>query len=259
MNNLHSEQSFNRPHTTVILAMSADGKITDQNRSPARFGSATDSSHLEAQIAGADAVLFGRGTLDSYGTTLSVSSEKLLQQRQQQGKSVQPIQIVCSNSGKINPNWRFFQQSIPRWLLTTSQGFEQAKRENLQLTQLAENSEIQSDYYAPFKRILIAPTLPKNSNSIDWNDAFQQLVQLGLKRLAILGGGELVGSLIQMDLIDEFWLTVCPIIIGGVDAPTPVEGKGFLSDLAPQLQLLEVKQIEQEVFLHYQVRRTKPE
>jgi 5-amino-6-(5-phosphoribosylamino)uracil reductase len=47
-----------RPYTTVILAMSADGKIADVRRSrsgcfaasPARFGSKTDIVHLEEQI-----------------------------------------------------------------------------------------------------------------------------------------------------------------------------------------------------------------
>ncbi|EAW37814.1 RibD family protein [Lyngbya sp. PCC 8106] len=248
MNNINFPNLLNRPHTTVILAMSADGKIADKNRSPARFGSPTDTTHLETQIADADGVLFGRGTLDTYGTTLSVSSEELLQRRQQQEKSPQPIQIVCSSSGKINPNLRFFQQSVPRWLLTTSQGSEQVKRENLHLTNLPDKS-------ADFQQILIAKTLSENSNLIDWNDAFQQFMQMGLKRLAVLGGGQLVGSLIQMDLIDEFWLTVCPLILGGVDAPTPVEGKGFLADVSPRLQLLEVKQVEQEIFIHYQVDR----
>ena len=32
----------------VILAMTADGKIADRKRSPARFGSAADKAHLDA-------------------------------------------------------------------------------------------------------------------------------------------------------------------------------------------------------------------
>jgi 5-amino-6-(5-phosphoribosylamino)uracil reductase len=35
--------------------------------------------------------------------------------------------------------------------------------------------------------------------------------------------------------------------------PAAMEGTGFLADLAPKLQLLEVSTIEQEVFLHYRI------
>jgi 5-amino-6-(5-phosphoribosylamino)uracil reductase len=48
---------------------------------------------------------------------------------------------------------------------------------------------------------------------------------------------------------------VCPLILGGASAPTPVEGEGFLSQLAPKLELLEVHQVQQEVFLHYRLQR----
>lgn len=104
-----------------------------------------------------------------------------------------------------------------------------------------------------FDRTLTTKT---TAGEIDWIDAFQQLETLGIKRLAILGGGKLVASVLAAGLIDELWLTVCPLILGGVDAPTPVEGKGFLADLAPKLELLAVKQVGQEVFLHYRVDRT---
>jgi 5-amino-6-(5-phosphoribosylamino)uracil reductase len=61
----------------------------------------------------------------------------------------------------------------------------------------------------------------------------------------------LVASLLAADLIDEFWLTVCPLILGGITAPTPVDGAGFSAQLAKHLELLSVETIEQEVFLHY--------
>jgi 5-amino-6-(5-phosphoribosylamino)uracil reductase len=260
-------------HTTVILAMSADGKITDASLTPARFGSANDKSHLEQQVANSDAVLFGNGTLRAYGTTMRVISPELIAQRKLQGKSPQPVQIVCSRSRQFDPNWRFFQQPIPRWLLTgndegVSNGLEARSTKNQPdcgtgiLPVVTKNQPdcgtgilpvLDNGTICQFDRTLIAKTV---AGEIDWIDAFQQLETLGIKRLAILGGGKLVASVLAADLIDELWLTVCPLILGGADAPTPVEGKGFLANLAPKLELLAVKQVGGEVFLHYRVDRT---
>jgi 5-amino-6-(5-phosphoribosylamino)uracil reductase len=226
----------NRLHTTVILAMTADGKIADYQSSAARFGSVNDRTHLEQQVSLADGVLFGAGTLRAYGTTMSVSNPLLLQARKTRSQLPQPIQIVVSASGNLDPQWRFFQQPIPRWLITIpgNDGKWQSKTE--------------------FERIVIAPVILQEKNSIiNWTKTFQQLAELGLNKLAILGGGELVASLLAEDLIDELWLTVCPIIFGGKSAPTPVGGTGFIQSQGKKLQLLEVKHIEQELFLHYLV------
>ncbi|MDX2212142.1 MAG: RibD family protein [Oculatellaceae cyanobacterium bins.114] len=223
-----------RSHTTVVLAMSADGKIADYQRSPARFGSPTDKAHLETQIALADAVLFGAETLRAYGTTLPIRQEKLLEQRQQQGKPPQPVHIVCSRSGKLDANYPFFSQPVPRWLLTTSEGAEQW------------------DGKPGFDRLL---TLPSKDGGLDWQAAFQEFSLAGFERVAVIGGGTLVASLLEADLIDEVWLTVCPLLLGGRDAPTLVEGEGFAAKLAPHLELLSVEAIAQEVFLHYRIQR----
>ncbi|WP_333114605.1 RibD family protein [Microcoleus sp. S11D4] len=129
--------TIDRPYTTVILAISADGKIADAARSPARFGSANDKAHLEQQVADSDAVLFGNGTLQAYGTTMRVISPELLKQRELHGKPPQPAQIVCSRSSKFDPNLRFFQQPVPRWLLTAEgedgERGRLGEREDLQL------------------------------------------------------------------------------------------------------------------------------
>jgi len=218
-----------RPHVTVVLAMSADGKIADAWRSPARFGSAQDKSHLETQIAQADGVLFGAGTLRAYGSTLRVTHPNLLQQRQQQGKPPQPVHIVCSQSAQLDPKSVFFRQPVPRWLLTTV---------------------VQVDEQMLFERVI---TVSKGEAGLDWVDALQQFRRLGLERLVVTGGGEVAASLLGVGGIDEIWLTVCPLLLGGRDAPTPVGGKGILEGMAPRLALLGVEAIAQEVFLHYRV------
>lgn len=221
-----------RPLIIVVLAISLDGKIADRHHSPARFGSAADKHHLETQIAQMDAVLFGAGTLRSYGTTLRISNPELLQQRQAQNKPPQPVHIVCSASGNIDPQLAFFRQPIPRWLLTTAIGAQQwADHEG-------------------FERIIVA-----ESGAVDWVTAFQILATLGCDRIAALGGGELVAGLLTAECVDEFRITVCPIILGGRTAPTLVEGTGFLEAIAPRLELIETRTIEQEVFLHYRIIR----
>lgn len=226
---------MNRPSIVVILAMTADGKIADFQRSPARFGSDRDKKHLEQQISLVDAVLFGAGTLRAYQTTLPVSDSLLIEARRKLGKAPQPVQIVCSITAKIDPEMRFFRQPVPRWLLTTDIGaqFWQSRNE--------------------FEKIVVAQKSELNSRSIDWHQALAQLTELGMEKIAVLGGGELVASLFAEDVIDELWLTVCPIILAGKSAPTPVEGIGFTQERAKKLELLSIETVDREIFLHYRV------
>lgn len=224
-----------RPYTKVILAMTADGKIADFQRNSAQFGSSIDKAYLEHQISLVDGVLFGAGTLRAYGTTLPLKNPDLLANRKQQNKPPQPVQIVCSASGNINPNLCFFSQPIPRWLLTTEKG----------------ETTWKNTHSPGFEKLIIAET--SKPAKIQWTKAFQHLKKWGLNNLAILGGGELVASLLEDNLIDELCLTICPLILGGATSPTPVEGMGFLSHQAKQLELLRVEKIGQEIFLHYRL------
>jgi 5-amino-6-(5-phosphoribosylamino)uracil reductase len=220
-----------RPLTTVVLAMSADGKISDTGRSHPTFGSKHDFAHLEQQVAAADAVLAGSATLKAGGTAMRVVNLELIAQRLKAGKPEQPIQIVCTRTADLDPTLRFFQQPISRYLLTTAQGAARWQGQ------------------AGFDRILTGEA----EQEIDWHHTLSELYKEGVKHIAVLGGGEIVAAMLALDLIDELHLTICPLLIGGKTAPSPVEGNGFLQDRAPHLELLSVKQIEGELFLHYRV------
>jgi 5-amino-6-(5-phosphoribosylamino)uracil reductase len=224
-------RAHQRPVTIVVLAMSADGKISDTGRSHPTFGSKQDFDHLERQVAAADAVLAGSATLKAGGTAMRVVNPELIAQRLKEGKPEQPIQIVCTRTADLDPKLRFFQQSIPRYLITTPQGAARWQGQ------------------AGFDRILFRDT----ELDIDWHYALEELYKDGVEQVAVLGGGEIVAALLAADLIDELYLTVCPLLIGGKTAPSPVEGSGFLQGQAPRLTLLNVKQVEGELFLHYRV------
>ncbi len=211
----------NRPHTTVVLAMSADGKIADASRSAARFPSAADKAHLERQIAKADATLFGAGTLRAYGTTLPVTNAGLIAERRSRHQPDQPVQIVCTATGNLNPRDRFFQQPVPRWLITTLEGLQTWKSQPQQ--PVSEQTQ--------FEQILI------NERPFNWAKVMQDLrsgkvalsktgSRLEIERLVVMGGGELVASLLAEDVVDELYLTICPLLIGGKTAPTSSGGIG---------------------------------
>lgn len=221
-----------RPYITVILAMTADGKISDRAQTPARFGSVDDRAHLEAQIAQADMILLGANTLRAYETSLTVRDPLLLQARRQRGQPAQPIHLICSRSGNLQPTWRFFAQPFPRWLLTTPHGQRTAQN-------------------CAFERVLAVNPLP--NGRLPWSQVWPKLNRAGMRRLAVLGGGELVASLSAIAAIDEIWLTVCPVWLGGRTAPTPYDGQGTLLPQAQQLELLSYRVMHQEVLLHYRV------
>jgi 5-amino-6-(5-phosphoribosylamino)uracil reductase len=253
-----------RPTTLLVLALSLDGKIADFQRSPARFGSKLDLRSLEGHIAQADATLFGAATLRAYGTTLRVSDPTLLTQRQRDGRSPQPVQIVCSASGQLDPTAPFFRQPIPRWLLTTPVGADAwgaiaaSTLEPAPETAAKPAAEpIAGSNSAPspplFDHILVGPTHPDALTDLHWPPIMAELKTLGIHRLVIMGGGHLIASLLRAHLIDEIWLTLCPLILGGDTAPTLAPGPGWLQALAPRLTLLEFSGVNDELFIHYRL------
>ncbi len=77
-----------------------------------------------------------------------------------------------------------------------------------------------------------------------------------VQRLLCEGGGELNDALFREDLVDEVWLTLCPRILGGRNAPTMADGAGADSLLhATRLELTSMKRAGDELFLVYRVLR----
>src|SRR5207253_9212391 len=73
-----------------------------------------------------------------------------------------------------------------------------------------------------------------------------------VKRLLCEGGGELNEALFRNDLVDEIYLTLCPLVFGGRDAPTMADGCG-VDNLrqATRLQLKSLKRPGDHLFLAY--------
>jgi riboflavin biosynthesis pyrimidine reductase len=238
MVNENNNTKFNSPKMTAILAISLDGKIASATETPARFSSQADLRHLEQQIALCDGIIFGASTLRAYGTTMIIKDPQLLEQREQRKQSPQPLNIVCSSSGNLDVNCPFFSQPVKRVLLTTKKGsiFWQSIKDNLSVNQ------------SGFEKIIISENA--DQESINWINALLEFQRLNLRKIGVLGGAKLLSSLLLENLIDDFWLTLCPIIFASNKATDLIN---FYLPCPLKLNLLESKIINSEVFLHYQI------
>jgi 5-amino-6-(5-phosphoribosylamino)uracil reductase len=229
-----------RPHVTLILAASADGKIAPAGRGAARFSSPQDKIHLEEQVALADAVLMGASTVRAYSTAFLVKQDALQQARRARNQSAQPVTVVCSRSLNLDPRLPFFQQPLPRILLTGKSNPEAAKK------------------FAGLAEIWICGSETETSPEVDFHKALARLFEHGVRRVAALGGGEVAAQLFALGLVDEWWLTLCPLVLGGTTAPTSVEGSGFVEGQnAPHLELLSCHRAGDELYLHYRVKSSR--
>lgn len=90
----------------------------------------------------------------------------------------------------------------------------------------------------------------KNQPAIVLKSLSEALAIKNITNILVEGGGELIASLVESDLVDRFLIFVAPKIIGGRDARTPVEGSGakMIKD-AKQFKITDVKRFKNDIMI----------
>ena len=86
---------------------------------------------------------------------------------------------------------------------------------------------------------------------VDCMDMLLRLGKMGIDSILLEGGGQLNETFLRNGLIDEVYAFVAPKLVGGKEAKTPVEGKGFerVSE-AVELKRVEVETIGKDILIH---------
>jgi 2,5-diamino-6-(ribosylamino)-4(3H)-pyrimidinone 5'-phosphate reductase len=87
---------------------------------------------------------------------------------------------------------------------------------------------------------------------VDLTQLFSQLFDRGVKHLMVEGGATLNWSLISLGLVDEIYVYMGAMIIGGENAPTLMDGPGFKEHF-PRLTLSSVERLDEGVLLKWRV------
>lgn len=222
-----------KPHVFLNMAMSLDGKISTRDGTGPRFTGSADKVRLREIRTRADAILVGAGTIIADDPTFTEDGI-YKDERVKRGLSPQPIKVVVSGTGRVPESALIFQPNGAPALVFT------AKR-------------------IPENRLRI---LEKAADAVhlvgDEEVDFLQIVEIlarryGVKNLLIEGGGQVNFAMFRAQLIDEVYLTLSPRLIGGRDVPTPVGGEGFNFVDLIDLELLDHRVVNSEIFLHYRV------
>jgi riboflavin-specific deaminase-like protein len=228
-----------RPYVFINVATSVDGKLAPENRKFVPFGSQRDLDLLYELRARADAVLMGARTVDSAPGHYGPGPMKYRRLRLKRGLPEYNLRVIVSGRGTLDPRSDIFRYRFSPIIVLTS---ARASVRNLRrLREVADDVEIFGDA------------------ELDFRAAFCWLEKKWrVKKILCEGGGELNMALIRQNLIDEIYLTLCPLIFGGRAAPTLADGPGVSSvEEAPKLRLKTMRRIGQELFLVYRVRERK--
>lgn len=217
-----------RPFVTANFAITADGRISTRNFTPSDFSSRSDKRRLVKIRAACDAVLVGARTLAADTMTLGLRGIRAKQP---------PLRVIVSNSGRIDPSLRVFRTAGAPIVIFTTRKMSAKTRDAL--AQVAD--------------IFVNPT-----PEVDLTLALAILrADYGVKRLVCEGGGTLLHSFAAADLLDELHLTLCPLVFGGIAAPTLTGVAGKFLPKSTQLRLMEMKRVGNECFTRWLVVRDR--
>lgn len=217
---------------SINMAMSLDGKIATRARGPVKLGSALDTRRMAEIRAENDAVINGSTTFRAYPLPLLVRGEDLLRARRKQGLAPQPISAVVSSRLDI-PRATPWERSLAteRWVFC-GRGASLARRRSF------EESGV---------RVIAGRGTRPSPREIA--AAFEKA---GARRLLLEGGGELNASFLEQGLVSRVYLTLTPLVIGGAESPTWLEGKGFPRGKFPRFRLAGCRQEGNELYLAYE-------
>lgn len=225
-----------RPYIYVNMAMTMDGKITTEARDSIVLGSEADWERMDQLRAQADGIINGANTIRADNPPVRVKSPRRKDLRTAAGKAVQPWNIVVTNGGGVPRDARILKEEGARVLILHPERARAALEDVLAL----DNVE----------------GVVAGESQVDLVDGLAQLPARGVGLLLAEGGASFNGSLIDADVVDEFFLTVTPAILSGTDAPSPVEGPGLSPETGRRFALVSCATADDQVFLRYQRKRS---
>jgi len=226
-----------RPFVYTNMVMSADGKVVVEGNEQG-LGTPIDQRLMRELRVSADVVLNGASTLRASGSSSRLGDPELAAIRAARGLSPNPIAAVLSGSGELPLDRLFFTAEDFRAIVYLGSDAAPERAAAIRAT----GREVVTVPAADPARAMLR----------------HMRQELGASRVLVEGGPTLNGMLLNAGLVDEYFLTLGPRIVGGNETLTPVRSNRPPSTaLLAQLTLISAipNPATGELYLRYRLRR----
>jgi len=214
-------EKFN-PKIILSAAISIDGKIATRS-GDSKLSSKRDLTRLHKLRSQVDAIIIGKNTV--------YKDDPLLTVRYFKGKN--PIRIILDSCGTISNKSKILQTS------------------NKVKTIIVVAKKITKKNLQKLKKFSVEIIIV-GENQVNIKSLIKILSKRKIKTILLEGGGTINWEFIKNNLVDEFFITITPFILGGKDAITLVQGEGFDKiTKSHKLRLNGIKRLENDLLLHY--------
>lgn len=193
-----------RPYVTVKIAQSLDGKIATARGESKWITSPAARQYSRRLRSQFDAIMVGSRTV--LADNPSLSPEGAPPQKKF-------YKIIIDTSLKIKPAFNVFKDAN-RFPVIVATSKESIVRKEKQVRALCEKGAI-------------VLGIEKKNGLLSLDDLLHSLAQLEITTILAEGGGSLIGSLFDEDLIDAALFFIRPALIGGAGALSGIQGRGI--------------------------------
>lgn len=210
------------PFVTVKVAQSLDGKIATKTGNSKWITSDKSRAYAHRIRKQYDAIMVGVNTILRDNPRLEAWFSRS-----------QPIKIVVDSHLSTPQHANIFSGSSQVIIATLPTRPGQETENRKVLAQKAKILEVK-----------------EKEGQINLKDMLKKLAQLEITNILVEGGGNLIGSLFDEELVDRVLFFISPKIIGGKEAISSVMGKGIMRiDKAIKLKYIQLRRIGEDLLV----------
>ena len=216
------------PYVIMKYAMTMDGKIsayTGKSKWISNEASRHNSQELRNRCSG---IMVGIGTV--------FADDPMLTCRLEDGHN--PVRIICDTKLRIPMDSNIVKTAGEvRTIVAAGESIK---------------GKINDKYNELIKKNVEVIFIEEEDGEINLKMLMNKLGELEIDSVIIEGGGTLNYSALKAEIVNEVMIYMAPKLLGGKDALTAVEGKGFEEpDLAAHFTLKEVRNLDDDLLIRY--------